>query len=275
MTDTLHGHPPSAGPPTADIGVFGGSGFYALTGADPGDVHTVEVTTTWGAPSAPVTIATFTTGDTSVRVAFLPRHGTHHEFPPHRINYRANVDAMRQLGVRVLVSPFAAGSLRPEVKPGEFVVVDQLVDRSHGRADTFYDDFKEGPRHLPFADPYHPGVRRILLDAARTAGITIHDGGTVVVINGPRFSTRAESRWHRAAGWDVVNMTQYPEAALAGEAGIPFGGIALVTDDDTGLERAGSEPVTQEAVFAVFEQNLHRLRELLAAALPGLTRFVA
>jgi 5'-methylthioadenosine phosphorylase len=204
-------------------------------------------------------------------VAFLPRHGPRHEFPPHRVNYRANVDVMRQLGVRALVSPFAAGSLRPEIRPGEFVVVDQLVDRTRGRADTFYDHFDEGPYHLPFADPYDDDVRRVLLEAARSTGITVHDGGTVVVTNGPRFSTRAESAAYRAAGWHVINMTQYPEAALAGEAGIPFAGVALVTDYDAGLdEDPGVEPVTQEKVFEVFEQNMHLVRQLLAAAIPNL-----
>jgi 5'-methylthioadenosine phosphorylase len=249
--------------PRADIGVFGGTGFYSLAE----DVETHEITTAWGPPSAPVTIAAFG----SVRVAFLPRHGTDHRFPPHRVNYRANVDAMRQLGVRALVSPFAAGSLRPEVKPGEFVVCDQIVDRTWGRESTFHDEFPDGPVHTPFAEPYDPRLRRIMLDAAAEVGVHAHDGGTVVVINGPRFSSRAESRWHRDAGWHVVNMTQSPEAPLAKEAGLPFVGIALVTDYDAGLdEDPDIEPVTQEAVFAVFNANLHKVRELLNAAIPKL-----
>jgi 5'-methylthioadenosine phosphorylase len=252
--------------PRADLGVFGGSGFYSL--AD--EAETWEGTTAWGPPSAPVTIAEFGTGD-PVRVAFLPRHGTDHRFPPHLVNYRANVDAMRQLGVRALIAPFAAGSLRPEIKPGEFVVCDQLVDRTWGRPSTFYDEFADGPVHAPFADPYDPELRRVLLEAAAEVGVTAHDGGTVVVVNGPRFSSRAESRWHREAGWHVVNMTQAPEAALAMEAGIPFAGIALVTDYDAGLESdPGVEAVSQEAVFAVFEANLHKVRALLEAAFPKL-----
>ena len=262
-------------PPRADVGVFGGTGFYALPGrslsspkwAQAEAAETVEIDTAWGAPSAPVTIATFGT----VRVAFLARHGTDHRFPPHKVNYRANVDAMRQLGVRALISPFAAGSLRPEVKPGEFVVVDQVVDRTWGRPSTFYEEFPDGPVHVPFAEPYDPRLRRVMLDAAAEVGVRAHDGGTVVVINGPRFSSRAESQWHRAAGWHVVNMTQSPEAGLAAEAGIPFAGIALVTDYDAGLdEDPAIEPVTQEAVFAVFEANLGKVRDLLGAAIPKL-----
>ncbi|NDL58155.1 MTAP family purine nucleoside phosphorylase [Phytoactinopolyspora mesophila] len=257
---------------SADVGVFGGSGFYTFVSEQAADLETVSLDTAWGQPSAPVTIATFRPANGSpIKVAFLPRHGVRHQFPPHRVNYRANVDAMRQLGVRALVAPFAAGSLRSEIGPGEFVVVDQLVDRTRGRADTFYDHFDEGPQHLPFADPYDPRLREVLLDAARASGVTVHDGGTVVVTNGPRFSTRAESAAYRAAGWHVINMTQYPEAALAGEAGIPFAGIALVTDYDAGLDDdPGVQPVTQETVFQVFEENLHRVRALLAAAIPNL-----
>ncbi|THV29541.1 S-methyl-5'-thioadenosine phosphorylase [Glycomyces paridis] len=254
--------------PRADIGVFGGSGFYSLGE----DAETWEVETEWGPPSAPVTVARFGT----VRVAFLPRHGVDHRFPPHRVNYRANVDAMRRLGVRALISPFAAGSLRPEIRPGEFVVCDQLVDRTWGRESTFHDEFTDGPVHLPFAEPYDPRLRRALLDTASATGVTAHDGGTVVVVNGPRFSTRAESRWHRDAGWHVVNMTQSPEAPLAMEAGIPFVGIALVTDYDAGLdEDPGIAPVTDAAVLAVFESNLHKLRRLLEAAIPEVDRALA
>ncbi len=248
---------------TPDVGVFGGSGLYTLLD----DAETVQVETAWGPPSGPVTVAVAD----GVGVAFLPRHGPHHELPPHRVNYRANVDAMRQLGVHTLVAPFAAGSLRPEIRPGEVVVVDQLVDRTWGRTDTFHDRFDDGPQHISLADPYTPRVRRALLEAARSTGATVHDGGTVVVINGPRFSTRAESAWHRQAGWDVVNMTQYPEAALAREAGLDFGGLALVTDYDTGLDGDPDvAPVGQDEVFEVFRSNVDRVRTLLFAAIADL-----
>jgi 5'-methylthioadenosine phosphorylase len=247
---------------TADVGVFGGSGFYAFLD----DTETIELDTPWGEPSAPVTTGVIR----GARVAFLPRHGVRHEYPPHRINYRANVDAMRQLGVRALLSPFAAGSLRPEIKPGDFVVVDQLVDRTWGRESTFHDSFAEsGPQHAAFADPYDARLRASLIEAGHEQGITAHDGGTVVVVNGPRFSTRAESASYRAAGWHVVNMTQCPEAPLAREAGLAFAGIALVTDYDAGLED-GVEPVTQDRVFEVFEQNVDRVRDLLLAVIPTL-----
>ncbi|WP_460544409.1 MTAP family purine nucleoside phosphorylase [Glycomyces halotolerans] len=255
--------------PWADVGVFGGTGFYELAEA----TETFDIETHWGAPSAPVTIATFEEEEEerSVRVAFLPRHGVDHRYPPHRVNYRANVEAMRLLGVRWLISPFAAGSLRPEIEPGQFVVCDQIVDRTWGRASTFHDRFEDGPVHVPFAEPYDPRLRQIVLEAAEEVDVVARDGGTVVVINGPRFSSRAESEWHRAAGWHVVNMTQAPEAALAMEAGIPFAGIALVTDYDAGLkEDPGVEPVTQEAVFAVFEENLGNVRKLIETAIPKL-----
>ena len=164
---------------------------------------------------------------------------------------------MATLGVRALLAPFAAGSLQPHLHPGDFVVVDQLVDRTQGRVDTFHDHFDDGPRHISFADPYDADLRAQLLAAARAEGAAVHDGGTVVVINGPRFSTRAESQWYSRMGWDLVNMTQYPEAALAREAGLPYAGFGLVTDYDAGLERDPSvEPVSQERVFEMFDANL-------------------
>ncbi len=249
----------------ADLGVFGGSGFYSFLD----DAEGVSVVTAWGPPSAPITIAHVAGLD----VAFLPRHGVRHELPAHRVDYRANVAAMSALGVSALVAPFAAGSLRPDLKPGDLVVVDQLVDRTHGRTDTFYERFDDGPAHVSLADPYDPALRDVLLAAARAEGATVHDGGTVVVINGPRFSTRAESRWFSRMGWDLVNMTQYPEAVLAREAGIPYAGLALVTDYDSGLDDdPGVEPVTQEQVFAMFAANLDRLRAVLVRASGDLAR---
>jgi 5'-methylthioadenosine phosphorylase len=247
----------------ADIGVFGGSGFYEFVD----DLEERVVSTKWGEPSGPVTIGTIGAN----RVAFIARHGRRHHLPPHRVNYRANVAAMKELGVGLLLAPFAAGSLQPTIHPGDFVVVDQLVDRTSGRADTFYDDFDDGPHHVSLADPYDEDARSVLARAAEQLGIRVHDSGTVVVVQGPRFSTRAESAWYRSFGWDVVNMTQYPEAALAREADIRYAGVALVTDYDTGLEgMPGVEPVTQEQVFGFFEGNVHRIRDLLVAAIPAL-----
>ena len=197
-----------------------------------------------------------------LRVAFIPRHGRHHERPAHRVDYRANVAAMAALGVRALLAPFAAGSLQPHLRPGDFVVVDQLVDRTQGRVDTFHDHFADGPAaRLAGRSVRRRAARRSSSPRPRAEGVTVHDGGTVVVINGPRFSTRAESQWYSRMGWDLVNMTQYPEAALAREAGIPYAGLGLVTDYDAGLEGDPSvEPVSQERVFEMFEANLDRLR---------------
>jgi 5'-methylthioadenosine phosphorylase len=240
----------------ADVGVFGGSGFYAFVD----DITTIDIETPYGSPAAPVSIGTVA----GVRVAFLPRHGVAHEFGPAAIPYRANVWAMRELGVRGLLAPCACGSLQPDLHPGEFVVVDQLIDRTWGRADTFHDS--GAVFHVPFADPYDARLRAELVRAGREVSVVTHDGGTIVVIQGPRFSTRAESAWFRAMGWSVVNMTGYPEAALAAEAGIPYAAVALVTDYDAGLD--GVEPVTQEQVFAFFEQNVVKVRQLLIAGIP-------
>ena len=245
---------------TAEIGVFGGSGFYSFLE----DVTHVPVHTPYGPPSAPVAVGTIE----GRSVAFLPRHGVHHEVPPHRVNYRANVWAMRELGVQRLIGPCAAGSLQPSVKPEDFVVLDQLVDRTNGRADTYFDGGVVG--HVSFADPYCPELRSVLLAAGESVGVTMHATGTVVVVQGPRFSTRAESNWYRSAGWEVINMTQHPEAYLARELGICYAGLALITDYDTGLEGVeGIEPVTIEVVFEVLRRNVERTRALLAAAIPA------
>jgi 5'-methylthioadenosine phosphorylase len=238
------------------VGIFGGSGFYRFLD----DVEEVAVDTPYGPPSARIRM-----GEIDGRaVAFMPRHGDEHMLPPHRINYRANVWAMRQVGVRRIVGPSACGSLRPDLRPGAFVLCDQFVDRTSMREDTFYD----GPQttHVSAADPYCPDLRRILAGAARDEGIEVIEGGAVVVIQGPRFSTRAESRWFSEAGWDVVNMTQYPEAWLARELELCYAGVMLVTDYDVGVE--GTPPVSAESAFAVFAENLDRLRALLFRAVP-------
>ena len=244
-----------------DVGVIGGSGFYRFLD----DATEVIVETPYGSPSSPISVGTLAGRE----VAFVARHGHEHELPPHRVNYRANLWALHSLGVRRVLGPSAVGSLQARLRPGEFVVCDQLVDRTRGRADTFFD----GPavHSIPFADPYCAELRSVAVAAAQHEGIATHDGGTVVVIQGPRFSTRAESRWFTAEGWHVVNMTQYPEAALARELGICYATIALVTDYDVGLEGVdGIEPVTMERVFAVLADNIDRLRALLERAIPAI-----
>lgn len=246
----------------AEVGIIGGSGFYELLT----DAVEVELATPFGEPSAPVAV-----GDLSGhRVAFLPRHGRQHQFVAHRVPFRANVWAMASLGVRALIAPCSCGSLQPELHPGDFVVVDQLVDRTSGRPDTFHDvgapagtPGSEGHvHHQSFAEPYDAGLRAALVAAATRTGVTVHDGGTMVVINGPRFSTRAESVWFRQMGWSIVNMTGYPEAVLAAEAGLPYATVALVTDYDAGVD--GHEPVTMDAVFEVMRSNVSRLKDVLA-----------
>ncbi|MEA2550242.1 MAG: 5-methylthioadenosine phosphorylase, partial [Actinomycetota bacterium] len=211
---------------SAEIGVFGGSGFYSFLE----DTETVEVDTPYGKPSAPVTV-----GDVGGRtVAFIPRHGAKHEFPPHKVPYLANLWAMKELGVERVLGPCATGSLQLDVKPGEFVICDQLVDRTRDRPNTFYD----GPvtTHISFADPYCEVMRQVAITAGRDLDIPLHERGTVVVIEGPRFSTRAESAWFASAGWEVINMTQYPEALLARELELCYANISLITDYDVGVE---------------------------------------
>ena len=237
----------------AEIGVFGGSGFYSLLD----DVREIKVDTPYGAPSDSFFLTTV--GGRSV--AFLPRHGRRHTIPPHRINYRANVWAMRSLGVKAVISPCAAGSLAVAVKPGDFVVCDQFVDRTSGqRPHTFYD----GPivTHLSSAATYDPVLRQLAIDTIRDHGIEVHERGTVVVIEGPRFSTKSESKWFSDAGWEVINMTQYPEAWLCRELGMAVVNISLITDYDAGVHE-GTEAVDAMSVLEVFAQNADRIQKVV------------
>jgi 5'-methylthioadenosine phosphorylase len=240
------------------IGVFGGSGLYEMWD----DVEQIEVDTPYGPPSASITVASLPTPDGDRPVAFLPRHGRRHELPPHAIDYRANVWALHSLGVTRVVAPCASGSLQPGIHPGDFVVLDQFVDRTTRRATTFFD----GPvvNHVSVADPYCPELRSTLIGVARDHELPLHETGTVVVIEGPRFSTRAESSWFRREGWHVVNMTQCPEVVLARELGMCYSAVAIVTDYDSGVEGDdGIEPVTQAEVFAMFDATLPAVRRLL------------
>jgi 5'-methylthioadenosine phosphorylase len=239
------------------IGVIGGSGFYEFL-EEPTEV---EVSTPYGDPSALVAV-----GEVGGRsVAFLPRHGRRHDFPPHLIPYRANLWALRSLGVRQVLAPCAVGALHQRTPPGTLVVPDQLVDRTSGRVQTYVD---RGAAHVPFADPYCPHLRDALVAGGAAAGDEVVDGGTMVVIEGPRFSTRAESQSYARAGWTVVNMTGHPEAVLARELGICYATVALVTDLDAGISR--EESVDQAQVFASFERHIGRLKELLAGVIAGL-----
>ncbi len=249
----------------AEIGVIGGSGFYSfLWGA-----RAVELDTPFGRPSEPPVV-----GQVNGReVAFIPRHGADHRFPPHQVNYRANLWALRELGVRQVLAPCAVGSLKPELTPGTFVVPDQFVDRTWGREHTVYANGRPVV-HVSPADPYCPTGRATLIATGNQGlgdgGAGVVAGGTMVVINGPRFSTRAESRWHAAQGWSVVGMTGAPEAAIARELALCYTSVAVVTDHDAGI--ADGEGVTEAEVFAVFGRSIERLKNLLAEVIGKLPK---
>ena len=238
----------------AEIGIIGGSGFYEFFGSG----KWVSVKTPYGKPSDKV----FLTEYRGKKIAFLPRHGKKHQFPPHKINYRANLFAFKKLGVKRIIAPAAAGSLQLNIRPGDFVVCDQFVDRTRNRIDTFFD----GPRtvHVSSADPYCPELREIAIKACEKNKIRVHKKGTTVVIQGPRFSTRSESRWFTKMGWEVISMTQYPEAILARELEICYVNISLITDYDVGLEgQKGIKPVTTDEVIRVFGQNVENVKKVI------------
>ncbi|NNM46745.1 S-methyl-5'-thioadenosine phosphorylase [Knoellia koreensis] len=247
------------GDPRATLGLIGGSGFYEFFES----AERVKVTTPFGDPSDDLVI-----GDVGGRqVAFIARHGQGHRFPPHKVNYRANLWALRSVGVRQVLAPCAVGSLVPANGPGTVVVPDQVVDRTWGREQTIYGE--EGQVvHVGFADPYCPRGRAVAVRSAREAGLPVVDSGTLVVINGPRFSSRAESQWHQAAGWSIVGMTAMPEAAIARELAMCFTTIALVTDHDAGVE--GGDAVTHEEVLQVFARNIDGLKQVLRTALTAM-----
>lgn len=243
----------------AEFGVIGGSGFYALLD----EAETVEVDTPYGRPGDGVTVGTIA----GRQVAFLPRHGADHRFPPHRVPYRANIYALRSLGVRQLVTASAVGSLRPELGPGRLVLPDQLIDRTWGRPHTYSDD-DHGVAHLSFADPYCPAGRAAAIRAAGAASEDLVATATLAVINGPRFSTRAESVDLQRTGASVIGMTAMPEAALARELALCLTSLCLVTDHDAGVEAGAG--VTHAQVLEMFAQNLPRMRQLLVATLAEL-----
>ncbi len=246
---------------SADIGIFGGSGFYTFLEG----VEEIEIDTPYGKPSDKLAVA----GYKGKRVAFLPRHGKDHRYPPHMIPYRANIYAMKELGVSRIIAPSASGSLQQNINPGDFVICDQFIDRTWGRKDTYYD----GPitKHISSPSPYCTYLRSLAASACKKSGVRYHEQGTVVVIQGPRFSTIAESRWFSEMGWHVVNMTQYPECILAREAGICYCNISLITDYDAGFEgRKDIIPVTQDEVFRVFAENNDKIKAVLFEMISGI-----
>jgi len=244
------------------IGIFGGSGLYELLGSD---AKRQTIDTRYGTPSAPLVLGSMG----GIDVAFLPRHGLKHEFPPHLVPFRANLWAMKTVGVDRIIGPCAVGSLLRSVEPGQLVVADQLVDRTWGRASTFSD----GPEvfHISLADPYCTELRPLAIEAARASGATVHERGTVVVVQGPRFSTRAESAFFAKQGWEMINMTQHPEAALARELEMCYVNISVVTDYDVGI--LGEEtPVSHRDVLEKFAASLGTLKEVIGKLVPAAAR---
>ncbi|WP_024800342.1 S-methyl-5'-thioadenosine phosphorylase [Nocardia sp. BMG51109] len=235
------------------LAIIGGSGFYDFFGDD---ATTLNIETPYGAPSAPITVGAVE----GRRVAFLPRHGRKHEYSPQTVPYQANMWALRSIGVRRIFAPCAVGSLRADWGPGTVAVPDQLVDRTSGRPQSYFDN---GGVHVSFADPYCDELRTVATGSA-VDELPMKAAGTMVVVQGPRFSTRAESRWFAAQGWELVNMTGYPESVLARELEMCYAAIALVTDLDAGLE--AGEGVSAAAVFAEFERNLVPFKQLVRQA---------
>lgn len=252
--------PPSPGDRV--LGVIGGSGLYELLD----DAEEVVLDTPFGATSDVIHVGEMGGQPT----AFIARHGRAHHLPPHLVPYRANLWALHHLGVRRVVAPAASGSLQPGIQPGDIVICDQFVDRTYGRPDTYSE--AGSVIHVSMADPYCPALRHLAAGAAQQLGVRAHPGGTVVVIQGPRFSTRAESRWFAEAGWSVVNMTQYPEAALARELGLCYVNLSVVTDRDAGVPGdPGAPAVDARTVLAVLREGMNDARAMIAVMARGLT----
>ena len=238
----------------AEIGIIGGSGLYSLLS----EAQEVKVSTKYGNPSDTISVGELA-GKT---VAFLPRHGKTHKIPPHKVPYRANIDALHQLGVKRIIATNAVGSLKADYKPGELALYDQFVNLTHGRVDTFYDG--DVVAHVSTAEPYCPQLRSLALKASKAAAMPMHESGTIVVINGPRFSTKAESRIFSSQGSHMIGMTQYPEITLAKELQICYLGVGLVTDYDAGLEgREDIKAVSFEDVSKTFAANVDKAKRLI------------
>ena len=237
------------------IGIIGGSGLD-----DPKilkNAREVEVTTPYGPPTSPLTIGTIG----SAEVVLLARHGKQHQYSPTGVNYRANIHALKEQGVSHIIATTACGSLREEIGRGHFVIVDQFIDFTRHRKITFHDSFSDGVVHPPMAEPFDAELRKLLYETSTGLGYTTHNGGTVITIEGPRFSTKAESKMFRMWGADVINMSIAPEAILANEAGIPYAAVAMSTDYDCWKE--DEEPVSWDEILKVFTENAERVKTLL------------
>jgi 5'-methylthioadenosine phosphorylase len=256
---------PAEGAPLR-VGVIGGSGLYAMKGLV--DVREEQVSTPFGAPSAPCVIGRLE-GVDGLELVFLARHGRGHTLTPSEVPYQANIYALKTLGVSWIISVSAVGSLEEAVHPGHVVIVDQFIDRTRGRPSTF---FGQGVvAHVAFGDPVCGALRQILLEAAAEAGAVVHDGGTYVCMEGPAFSTRAESMLYRSWGARVIGMTNVPEAKLAREAEISYATLAMATDYD--CWHTGHDDVTVDQVIAVVKANVDLAQRIIRAAAPRVAAF--
>jgi len=245
----------------AEIAIIGGSGFYEFIE----NGKEFEVETEWGKPSDKIVIGQVE----NKKVAFLPRHGKNHKFPPHMVPFQANIAALKKIGVKYIIAPCSAGSLQTQIKPGDFVICDQFIDRTKNREDTYYHGSKV--MHIVGAEPYCPTLREIAIKSCQELNIPYHPDGTVAVVNGPRFSTKAESLWFTKMNWDVVNMTQYPEVVLAREQEICYVNISLTTDYDTGVvAQEKLQPVEIGKVLAIFKENISKVKELISEIIKNL-----
>jgi 5'-methylthioadenosine phosphorylase len=244
------------------IGIIGGSGLD-----DPEilqSLRALEADTPYGNPSSPLQAGMIE----GVEVVLLARHGRRHQYSPTQVNYRANIRALKDVGVTHILATTACGSLREEIGRGHFVILDQFIDFTRHRKTTFYDSFENGADHTAMSEPFDAGLRKTLIDTATELGLPVHPTGTVVTIEGPRFSTRAESRMFQAWGADVINMSIAPEAALAAEAGIPYAAIAMSTDYDCWKE--DEDPVTWAEILDVFNRNADHVKQLIVKAVPNI-----
>ncbi len=239
----------------ADIAVIGGTGVYDVQMLE--NTCEVNIDTPYGKTSDAITVGSYN----GLAVAFLPRHGKKHTIPPHKVNFRANVWALKQLGVKKIIAAAAVGSLREGIKPGDFVIPDQFIDRTNDRDSTFFDNGKVA--HISVAEPFCPELSKILSDAGNDLGHSTHKKGTVVVIQGPRFSTKAESNFYRSINADIINMTIVPECVLAREAEICYACVATVTDYDTFSEK----PVNVEDVIKILHENSKKTKDLVREVL--------
>ncbi len=244
----------------AVIGIIGGSGLD-----DPDilkDAKTVDVDTPYGKPSSELTKGQIE----GTNVIILSRHGKKHQYSPTHVNNRANIHAFKETGVTHILATTACGSLREKIERGHFVIIDQFIDFTRFRKNTFFDSFENCAEHTPMAEPFDSGLRSVLYNTSVELGYPTHDGGTVVTIEGPRFSTKAESHMFRAWGADIINMSVAPEAMLANEVGIPYAAVAMSTDYDCWKE--DEEPVSWDEILAVFNKNANKVKKLLTTAIP-------